>query len=112
MNVATEMTRMLIRFDELINYAQEKIDRTEERKDGTLALAADQRRKAALKVVSDAQRKESDANLADQKESFDERNKDPGMIDGPETVPDPADEPTKRVVKDPPKTTKKKKSAG
>ncbi len=78
MNVAVEMQRMCTRFEELVNYAQEKIDRAEERKGGTLARAADERRRAALKVVAEAQKKESDANLADQRESFDERNKKPG----------------------------------
>ena len=75
MNVATEMSRMLDRFEELVNYAQEKIDRAVERKGNTIGKQSYEARAAADKVVSDHQTAESDENLRDQKESFDERNK-------------------------------------
>lgn len=157
MNVATEMELLLDRFEELVRYAQEKIDRSIER-GKTIGAKVAEKRASEQKIITDHQKAESDENLADQQEAFDERNKKPGMEDGPETVPDPAEdedplagnvpiaedgpettetaaasaaqrkedgtpsegrvimgdeppvdaEPTRRVVKDPPKPTKKK----
>jgi hypothetical protein len=80
MNVATEMDRMCDRFEELVNYAQEKIDRASERKGNTLASQADARRKAEEQIVFDAQKAEVEENQRDQQEAFDERNKDPGAV--------------------------------
>jgi predicted nucleic acid-binding Zn-ribbon protein len=81
MNVATEMDRMCDRFEELVNYAQEKIDRASERKGNTLASQADARRKAEEQIVFDAQKAEVEENQRDQQEAFDERNKDPGAVE-------------------------------
>ena len=75
MNVATEMERMLDRFEELVRYAQEKIDRAAERKGNTIGKQVDDARKKADKEVSDHQTAESEENLKDQQESFEERNK-------------------------------------
>ena len=80
MNVATEMTRMLDRFEELVRYAQEKIDRSAERK-ATLGKKAEEEKAAAQKKVEAAQEQESAANLKDQQESFDDRNKTKGDED-------------------------------
>ena len=78
MNVASEMERMCKRFEEIIAYAQEKIDRAEERKKKnlpTIGKYVDNQRKAADKVVEDAQSAEVEENLKDQEESWQERNK-------------------------------------
>ena len=75
MNVSTEMTRMLDRFEELVRYAQEKIDRAAERQGNTIGKQVDDARKKADKEVADHQTAESEENLRDQQESFDERNK-------------------------------------
>lgn len=100
MNVAVEMERMCDRFEELIRYAQEKIDRTAERKGDTIAKQADDRRKAADKEISDHQNEEAEENLKDQKEAFDERNKaelktqkePPLECPTPEAAPGPEEE--------------------
>ena len=75
MNVSTEMTRMLDRFEELVRYAQEKIDRAAERQGNTIGKQVDDARKKADKEVADHQTAESEENLRDQQESFEERNK-------------------------------------
>ncbi len=81
MNVAVEMSRMCDRFEELVRYAQEKIDRAEERKGKTLGQQANERREAADKVISDHQTAEAEENQRDQQEAFDERNRDPGAVE-------------------------------
>ena len=98
--VAQEIARCIQRIDELISYAQEKLDRSaQKKKDKELTLGAqeDQRRKAAAADVLATQNRESDANLADQQESFDERNALEAKTKKPtpaaETLPD--DEPVK-----------------
>ena len=75
MNVASEMERMLDRFEELVRYAQEKIDRAAERQGNTIGKQVDAARKKADKVITDHQTEEAEENLKDQQESFDERNK-------------------------------------
>ena len=96
--VAKEIGEHIQRIGELIAYAQEKLDRSaEKKKTGELTLGAqeDARRKAAAADVLETQNKESDENLKDQKESFDERNaldaktKKP---DEPDDTPDPAED--------------------
>ena len=74
MNVAQEMNMMLSRFEELIRYAQEKIDRASDRKETIGAQVAREKADAAQKVI-DEQTAEAEENLKDQKESFDLRNK-------------------------------------
>lgn len=75
--IAKAIDQSIKRIDELMTYAQEKLDRSEERKrlkEKTLGQQEDDRRKAAAAAVLETQNKESDANLADQAESFEERN--------------------------------------
>ena len=85
MNVAAEMERMCTRFEELVRYAQEKIDRSIER-GKTIGAGVAEKRAAMQKIITDHQKSESDANLADQQEAFDERNKKPGMEEVPPVV--------------------------
>ena len=76
--VAREIDRLIGRISELMAYSQEKIDRSAHKKkhnELTLGQQEDNRRKAAAAEVLATQNKESDENLADQQESFDERNK-------------------------------------
>ncbi len=75
MNVASEMNRMLDRFEELVRYAQEKIDRSAERKGQTIGKMGQEARAKAAKEIEDTQQAESDENQKDQKESWEERNK-------------------------------------
>lgn len=77
-NIAPEIGRHIDRISELISYAQEKLDRSAHKKkhnELTLGAQEDARRKAVAAEVLATQNKESDENLADQQESFDERNK-------------------------------------
>lgn len=103
MNVADEIKRCLTRIDELVTYAQTKIDRSEERKKNkelTIGAKAQLAREAADKEVVDAQTEESDANLKDQQEAFDERNKKQNertgtdAMDSTEETPDAGGEPS------------------
>jgi len=82
MNVGVEMNRMCDRFEELVRYADEKIARAAERRGKTLGQQANERREAADKVISDHQTAEAEENQRDQKEAFDERNRDPGAVEG------------------------------
>jgi NAD kinase len=93
MNVAAEMLQLCTRLEELIKYAQTKIDRSKERKEsaGVKAAAA---KEAADKKVRDAQAAEAEENLKDQQEASDERNKKPDIVvegDGDGTVSDDVD---------------------
>jgi len=72
MNVADEIQRMAARMEELIRYAQEKIDRAAERKQ-TVGQRVAEQKAAALKEIQDHQTRESSENLADQAESLKER---------------------------------------
>jgi len=86
MNVANEMKTLTSRLEELVTYAEQKIERTEERRRNkmkTIGQQVDEQRKAEAKVISDHQVEEAEANLRDQQEAFDERNRDPGMVDNP-----------------------------
>ncbi len=100
--VGREIDRLIGRISELMAYAQEKLDRSAQKKrdkELTLGQQEDNRRKAAAADVLAMQNKESDANLADQQESFDERNKLDAKTKKPvepeaatpavETLPDP-----------------------
>ena len=116
MNVAAQMEQMCQRFEELIAYAQEKLDRAASR-GKTIGQKAYEDREAADQEVKDAQLAESDENLRDQKESFDERNKIVEKTQKPmtdeefaETCPD--EPPTTEVTPEteaPPATKKKAK---
>lgn len=75
MNVGSEMMRMCDRFEELVNYAQEKLDRAAERQGNTIGRQVYEARAAADKIISDHQTAESNENLKDQEEAFRERNK-------------------------------------
>lgn len=75
--VAKAIGESIKRIDELMTYAQEKLDRSEERKknkEDTNSKVADDRNKKAAADQLAQQNAESDANLADQAESFEERN--------------------------------------
>lgn len=72
MNVADEIQRMAARMEELIRYAQEKIDRAAERKQ-TVGQRVAEQKAAAMKEIQDHQKRESNENLADQAESLKER---------------------------------------
>ena len=74
MNVATEMMKMCKRFEELVSYAQEKIDRSAERKE-TIGARVDRQKAELLKEIEDHQTAEAAENLKDQEESLEERNK-------------------------------------
>ena len=117
MNVSNEMHRLLDRFEELVRYAQEKIDRTAERKGKTNGQIAQEAREAADKVISDHQTAEAEENLRDQQEAFDERNKDPGAIEemledigrgNPPPIPAAVELMEKEANEEPPKQRKKK----
>lgn len=97
MNVNHEIHQHVNRISELIDYAEQKIERSEQRKrdkEPTTGQVADDRNKANAKEQLDLQTAESDANLADQKESFDERNalmaKSEKPVE-PDSTPDPAE---------------------
>jgi len=107
MNVATEMSRMCDRFEELLNYAQEKIDRTNERKGNTIGKQVAEKRAAADKEVEDQQMAEANENLRDQKEAFDERNK---IVEKSQRT-DPPDEETNEEPEEPIKKAAAKKKA-
>ena len=92
MNIADEMRRMLTRFEELVAYADEKAARAKERaaRGGkTKAQISAERRAADAKEIRDHQQAELEINQADQKEAYDERNKDPGMVGMEKTEHDP-----------------------
>jgi len=72
MNVASEMEQMCSRFEELVRYAQEKIDRTEQRGE-SLAAQQDRDRREADRKVTDQQDAEAEENLRDQQEAADAR---------------------------------------
>ena len=111
MNVANEMDRHCDRISELVDYAEEKIERAKTR-GKTLGAIVDDARKADAKKVFDHQKEESDANLADQQEAFDERNKDPGMSTNVDETPGYADErnPAETADELPPPPAPKKKA--
>ena len=75
MNAASQMVDMCNRFDELLDYCEEKIARTAERKGQTIGKLGMEAREKADKEIADAQQAEMDENQADQKESWEERNK-------------------------------------
>lgn len=75
MNVGVEMSRLMDRFEELVNYAEEKITRSAERAGNTIGKQVAEKRAAADKQIVDHQTAEAEENLKDQQESFDERNK-------------------------------------
>jgi hypothetical protein len=75
MNVANEMNQLCNRFEELVTYAQTKIDRAAERGGKSMGVVQAEKRAAADQEIRDHQNKEANENLADQQEAFDERNK-------------------------------------
>jgi len=75
MNVSLEMNRLLDRFEELVRYAQEKIDRSAERKGISIGQAAKNRIDADRKIIEDHQQAEAAENLKDQEDAYAERNK-------------------------------------
>jgi hypothetical protein len=92
--VAKAIGESIKRIDELMTYAQEKLDRSEERKknkEETNSKLADDRKKKAAAGQLAQQNAESDANLADQKESFDERNAVMSKSEKPVDAPVAAD---------------------
>lgn len=72
MNVADEMKRMCSRMEELIAYAQEKIDRSFEKRE-TIGQKVARQRASEQKEIEDHQEAENAENLADQKEARRER---------------------------------------
>ena len=117
MNVANEMGKCIAKISQLVDYAEEKIERSAQRKrdkEGTIGGAAAAQQAADRKEVTDTQTKESDENLADQAEAFEERNsahrERTGNVlqDTPEEVaPPPAAK--KKAKKKKKKVAKKKK---
>lgn len=75
MNVAPEINRLAGRIDELITYAQTKIDRAAENDGKSMGQVQAEKRAAADKVIRDHQTAEAEENLKDQQEALDERNK-------------------------------------
>jgi len=75
MNVANEMNQLCNRLEELVTYAQTKIDRAADRGGKSMGVIQAEKRAAADQEIRDHQNKEAEENLRDQKESFDERNK-------------------------------------
>ena len=73
MNVADEMMRMVTRFEELVAYAQEKIDRSASRQ-VTVGQKVAKQKAELLKEIEDHQDAEADENRLDQEESLKERN--------------------------------------
>lgn len=67
MNVATEMRQLLKRLDELITYAQTKIDRSAERKE-TIGAQVKRQKKEADDNIKKEQEREAKENLADQED--------------------------------------------
>lgn len=74
MNISRQMEDMCKRMEELVAYAEEKIERAKQRH-RTIGLQVAQRRAAEDKIIKDHQEAEAKENLADQKESYDERNR-------------------------------------
>lgn len=77
MNAGQEMNRLCDRFEELVNYCQEKIDRSAERKKAGLkpaSAAVAEQRAADQKAITDHQEAEAAENLADQEEAKRERD--------------------------------------
>lgn len=74
MNISRQMEDMCKRMEELVAYAEEKIERSKQRH-RTIGLQVAQRRAAEDKIIKDHQEAEAKENLADQKESYDERNR-------------------------------------
>lgn len=109
MNVGIEMNRCCDRMEELCNYAEEKIERAK-RRGKTIGQQVDEARKTKDKEITDHQTAESEANLADQQEAFDDRNKDPGMSSNVDETPGYADErnPAETADELPPPASKKK----
>lgn len=73
MNIGPEISEHIDRIIALCKYGQEKLDRAGQREEAAGVQTAKDR-KAAEQVITDAQLAESDKNLADQKEAYDERN--------------------------------------
>lgn len=74
MNISEEMRRMCTRLEELCDYGEEKLARAA-RKEPTIGQKVAEQRAAEQKEITDHQTAESEENLKDQQESFDERNK-------------------------------------
>lgn len=76
MNVSEQMVRMCNRFDELLDYCEEKIGRTKERQktgEPTIGQAAQARQHESRKAIEEAQSAEAEENLKDQEEAAKER---------------------------------------
>jgi hypothetical protein len=77
MNTAIELKMLLDRVEGLIRYAEGKIANRAARakaKEKTIGQKARDQQAADQKIIIDYQTEESDANLADQREAFEERN--------------------------------------
>ena len=72
MNVADEMRRMCNRFEEILNYAEEKVTRAAERKE-TVGALVDRQKKEKKAAIEEMQRAESEENMRDQQEAAAER---------------------------------------
>jgi len=74
MNIATEMQRMCQRFEELLDYGEEKVEKAA-RKGETMAARVDRQRKEEQAEILRQQKAESDENRKDQEEAAAERQK-------------------------------------
>ena len=74
MNIADEMRRMCQRFEEIVAYGEEKLERAAS-KDPTIGQKVQAQKAAIQKEIEDHQRAEAEENLKDQEESFKERNR-------------------------------------
>jgi len=97
MNVGLEMDRMCSRFEELVAYAQEKIERAAEKTE-TIGARVDREKREQQQAVADQQVEESQENLKDQEESAAERqalmDKSKKSEPEPEPMPDMSKKPT------------------
>ena len=89
MNNAEEMRRMCTRFEELLAYCEEKIEKAAS-KAPTIGQKVAAQREALQQEIIDHQTAEAEENLKDQEEAFEERNKIANKSKRPEEghVPD------------------------
>lgn len=73
MNVGLQMKELCSRLEELVTYAEQKIQSAANRKEA-LGVQIAREKEEQQKVIEDHQREEVEANQKDQEEAFNERN--------------------------------------
>ena len=100
MNAGIEMHRMCDRFEELVRYCQEKLDRAENRGE-TIGAKVEREKQERQDKIAAEQKRAKDEQLDDQEASLRERNKrleksqKPKVVEEePEPMPDMSKKPT------------------